>query len=248
MLGRRSLIVAIALVLGLAAGGASYAYLHSVQQRAYHNAKLTDVYVAKGIISHGVSGAAAISAGLIVKAQMPQQFRPTSAVTDLATIRNELALADITSGQVISSTLFAPPIVTAGTTAQAIPAGDVAITISVDQVHGVAGLVQPGDQVDLLVQQPNQEALLYQNVPVLAIGSTVVQHGSSSATGTPAAAASSSLVTFAVPLDAAARIAFIESGGGATNFYMALVPPGNQPQPFTNVTPQNLFSAGPTPK
>lgn len=246
MLGRRSLIVAIALILGLAAGGASYAYLHSVQQRAYHNAKLVDVYVAKGTIAKGVSGAAAIGAGLITKAQMPEQFRPTAAITDLATIRNEIALADITSGQVVSSTLFASPIVTASTAAQAVPAGDVAITISVDQVHGVAGLVEPGDQVDLLMQNSGQEAVLYQNVPVLAIGSNVA-HVGTSASGTAASSASGSLVTFAVPLDAAARIAYVESAG-ATSFYMALVPPGSQPQPFANVTAQNLFSNGPTPK
>lgn len=248
MLGRRTLIVAIALLLGLAAGGASYEYLHTVQQRAYDNAKLIDVYVAKGTIPKGVSGSAAVSAGLITKSRIPTQFRPAGAVTDLASINSEVALADISNGEVVSSSLFATPIVQAGAAAQTIPAGDVALTISADQVHGVAGLVQPGDQVDLLVQLTNgQESVLYQNVPVLAIGSTVAQHNTSGTTAT--ATTSSNLVTFAVPLDAAARIALVANGGGgASNIYMALVPPNNKPQPFANVAPDNLFSNGPVPK
>ncbi|MHB1855423.1 MAG: Flp pilus assembly protein CpaB [Acidimicrobiales bacterium] len=239
----------LALVLGVAAGGASYAYLHSVQQRAYHNAQLIDVYVAKGTIPKGASGAQALSAGLIVKAQIPTEFRPASAVTDLATISSEVAQATITNGQVVSSSLFAAPVAqTGGAAASAIPAGDVAITISVDTVHEVAGLVQPGDQVDLLVQRNDgSEYVLYQDVPVLAIGASVAQPAT--AASVPAAAAASNLVTFAVPLDAATRLAMVESGtGGVSNIYMVLVPPNSHPSSFRSLAPRDVIPTGPTPQ
>lgn len=240
MRGRRSVIVAVALVLGIVAGGASYAFLHSVQQRAYNGAKLTDVYVANAPIGQGITGAAAVGGGLIKKTQIPAKFEPAGAVTDLAAIQNEVATSNIPAGQVVVGGLFASPSTTAGTAAQDIPKGDVAITVSVDPVHGVAGLIQPGDQVDVLVTAANAETYLYQNVPVLAVGTALVNRSQATVTAAqtpaaaPAPAPSSNLITFAVPPDAAARIAFAQSGSGSggsggNNLYLALVPPGSAP-------------------
>lgn len=251
MRGRRSVIVAVALVLGVVAGGAAYAFLHNVQQRAYNGAKLADVYIASGTIPKGATGAAAVGAGLITKTQIPAKFRPAGTVTDLASIQGQVALADIPTGQVVVGGLFASPSAVAGTAAQSIQKGDVALTVSVDPVHGVAGLPQPGDQVDILVSlnHGTQEAFLYQNVPVLAVGTalanrptqataTAATTGSGPATGGQASgqaagsapAPSSNLVTFAVSPDAAARIAFAQQGGGGVDgIYLALVPPGNTP-------------------
>lgn len=252
MVGRRSLIVILALLLGIAAGGASYAYLHSVQQRAYHNATLTEVYEVKGTIARGTTGSAAVAAGLVVKAKIPTQFRPADTVTDLATIRNQVAVATITNGQILSAGLFsAQTLASGGAAAQSIPAGSVAVTLSVDSVHGVAGLVQPGDMVDLMIQRSDgTEYVLYQNVRVLAIGSSVAAPAASTASATtPTTVASSNLYTFAVPLDAAARLAMVAGGGGgASNLYMALVPPNTPPSPFRSLSPSNLLPSGPTPQ
>ena len=92
------------------------------------------------------------------------------------------------------------------------------MTVSVDQVHGVAGLLVPGDRVNLMVvldqqlaaltagqpgqpQQQNPEGTvdsnqtvryLYQNVEVLAIGQTAAADaGATEAPDEPAAAVSS---------------------------------------------------------
>ena len=244
------MIVLIALLLGVAAGGASYAYLHSVQQRAYHNAALTQVYEVKGAISKGVTGAAAVGAGQIVKAQIPTQFRPADAVSDLATIRGEVAVANLTNGQVISAGLFVAPIVAAGTAAQSVPAGNVAITLSVDTVHSVAGLIQPGDLVDLLIQRPDgSEDVLYQNVRVLAIGATIAGTTQTAAAATTTPSSNSSLYTFAVPLDAAARLALVQGGAdGTSNLYMVLPSPNSAPSQFRHLSPQDLLPSGPTPQ
>lgn len=264
MRGRRSVIVAVALVLGVVAGGAAYAFLHDVQQRAYNGAKLADVYEASGPIPKGASGAAAVGAGLITKTQIPAKFRPAGTVTDLASIQAEVATGDIAAGQVVVGGLFASPSSTAGTAAQSIPKGDVAITVSVDPVHAVAGLPEPGDQVDILVSMNHgaQEQYLYQNVPVLAVGSTLANRptqatataattGGGQAAGSAqgqgqAPAPSSNLVTFAVSPDAAARIAFAQDGrGGVDALYLVLVPPGSPPSAVpppvnaANVIPTN---------
>ena len=45
-----------------------------------------------------------------------------------------------------------------------------AVTASVDQVHGVADFPLPGDKVDLMVALNGTETLLLQNVSVIAVG------------------------------------------------------------------------------
>ena len=243
MPGRRSLIVAIAIVLGVAAGGAAYAELHSAQNRAYNNAKLADVYMVTGPIARGTTGAAAVNAGLIKKTEIPQKFRPATTVTDLGAIGSDVAAGDLPSGVVVVNGLFVAPAVIAGTAAQTIPKGDVAITVSADQVHSVAGLIQPGDKVDILVEMSNgQETFLFQNVPVLAVGSNVAPKGGVSTVATTTGG--SNLFTFAVAPDAAARIALAQSGGGGVSgsLYLTLVPPDNPNGSVPTISSSNLLT------
>jgi pilus assembly protein CpaB len=228
-------------------------YLNGVQRRAYHEAALSTVYVAGAPIPRGTTAAHALQAGLIHQESIPTKFRPATAVSGLADLRDEVAGSDIAPQQMIVAGLFVAVATTGGAAAQQIPPGDVAISISVDAVHGVAGLVQPGDKVDLLVQLSNggKEATLYQNVPVLATGSNVAETQTAAATSSAASgqAPASGLVTFAVPLDAAERIAMAQGGAGGTagSIYLALVPPGNIASPVPTVGSQNLIPLGPTP-
>lgn len=251
------MIVAVALVLALVAGGAAYLYLRNVQARAYHNAKLTHVYVATQNIARGTSAALLVSDGLVKQAEIPEQFKPVDAVTDLATLQGQVAEANLAPGEVLASGLFTSPVAAYSTASAAIPKGDVAITVSVDPVHDVAGLVQPGDEVDVMVEINNHtERFLYQDVPVLAVGSTVSQPtsaapavASATPTTTPPASSGSGLITFAVPPPAAERIAFAESGGGGVSgsLYLALVPPNNHPKAQPAISHGNFIPARVTP-
>lgn len=254
MISKRILLAGVALVLAVVAGVASYSYLHDVQNRAYHNAQLVKVYKVSEPIPAGTPGATAISRGLIKQGQIPQQFLPSDVVTDLASIRSEVAVANLAPGQIVESGVFVSPQAAVASASQAVPKGDVAITVSVDQVHGVAGLVHPGDMVDILIETTGGvEQFLYQNVDVLAVGSTITQGASvtaangSTATTTPPS--SSGLITFAVPAQAAARIALAQSGGGGVtgSLYLALVPPGNKASTQAPINQANLIPASVTP-
>ena len=144
-----------------------------------------------------------------------------------------------------------------------IPVDQVAVTVSVDQVHGVAGLLVPGDRVNLMVVStsrprrsppasrisrssepegtvdPNQTVrYLYQNVQVLAIGQTAA--AGARRDRTPAATpANAGLITFNVPPDAAQRIAL-----AGTDLYMTLGPKDFQPVDLPPVDCSNLFQPG----
>ena len=126
----------------------------------------------------------------------------------------------------------------------------VAVTISTDQVHGVAGFLVPGDEVNMMVKFDNVNAAgeaaasgsalnssmryLYQKVQILAVGqSTLLAPGEQTAADTTAAAtAGSGLITFNVPPEAAQWIASAQEGGG---IYMTLVADDYQPRPLPPV-------------
>ena len=141
------------------------------------------------------------------------------------------------------------------TFSERIPVDQVAVTVSVDQVHGVAGLLVPGDKVNLMVVLDPQAAALaaapgapkapaaeganggatvrylYQNVEVLAIG----QPAAADVGATEAArrTAGSGLITFNVPPDAAQRIALAGERPvhdiGAEDFQPVELPPVDCP-------------------
>jgi len=260
MVPRRSLAVFVAIVMAAIASAAAYAELHSAQQRAYRNSKLTSVFVVKAVVPRDDSAAAAYAQGLIQATKMPVQFVPAGAVTKLSVLSDHVAGSDLPVGEVVVSGMFVSPTSIPSVAAQTVPKGDVAVSVSVDQVHSVAGLVQPGDKVDILVDiNGDSESYLYQSVPVLAVGTTLVTApGTKTQTSAPPEAMN--VITFAVSKVDAARIALANSGGdGVTGgVYLTLqaasdaaesttIIPGTNLIPGSNaITGSNLVTGSPT--
>ena len=237
---RRTVILIAAVVVAVVAAVAIYSYLNNVQNRAYHNAKLVKVFRVSKDVKKGLPGEQAVDGSFVKSDDIPQKFRPTTALTDINAIRGKVALSDLSAGQVVVDGMFVEPRVAQVSFAQRIPAGQVAITISTDQVRGVAGLIVPGDKVNMLAAAPDGERFLFQNVNVLAIGNTPAPQPGETATTLPAA--NSGLITFAVPPLAAEKIAL-----AGASVYLTLVPPDNQPTPVPPVNPGNLFGGPLTP-
>jgi len=250
MTSKRTAVVAVAVAVGVVASVLSYVFLNDAQQNAYHNAKLVPAYVIAKPIPRTLTGAEAVSGGYVEKKKVPAEFRPSSAVTNISAIRDRAAGTNLPTGEVVVSGMFVSPGTIASVAAETVPKGDVAISVSVDQVHGVAGLIQPGDKVDILVNLNGaQETYLYQAVPVLAVGTTLVPApGTTSSGAQTTATQSSNVITFAVTPDAAARIALANSnGGGVTGgIYLALEAAGNPPTSPTTINGSNLIPASPT--
>jgi pilus assembly protein CpaB len=233
MSARRTLILIVALAIGTVAAVSSVLYLNSVQSRANGNARLVRVYKVGSTISKGTTGDYAIGHSLIVASSIPDKFYPPTAVTDLSEIKGKVAPLDLAAGQILVENQFVEPSVahTSFSTTN-VPTGQVAITISVDQVHGVAGLVVPGDKVDMMgfFTPPNSTDptgqfahFFYQNVNVIAIGSVAAPTAGNTA---PVTNPGGGLFTFAVPAEAAERIVLASQ---KNSIYLALVPPDNAP-------------------
>ena len=239
MQNRRTLIIIAAVVAGLLAAVGVGTYLSGADQRAYKGATLVRVFKVAKDVPKGFSGDQALSDGFVKADKMPQEFRPGTALTDINSLRGKVAITNLSANQVVVDGMFVEPQIAQVTAAQRVPAGQVAITASVDEVHGVAGLLVPGDHVNIMITLDTNERTLYQNVQVLFIGSTAApQAGDTQAVTNPG----SNLITFAVPQDAAQRIALASQQSGG--LYLTLVPPDYKPGDIP-ASPLSTLSSGP---
>ena len=151
-------------------------------------------------------------------------------------------------GQVVVEGMFVDPAVAPVTSANRIPAGQVAVSFQFDAVHGVAGLIEPGDKVNIMTSTTDGgQRTLFQNVDVLFIGARAAPApgATTASTVAPVDPAGGSLITFAVPQLAAERIALAARQDGG--LYLTLVPPDSQSAAVPPVNAGNLFTGGVTP-
>jgi pilus assembly protein CpaB len=251
---RRTLILVAAIVLGGVAAFAVYSYVGGIEDRANEGAERVEIYKIVRDIPKGTFGDEAFREGLIEQARIPRDFRPANAISDPAQIDGLVALSDLAANQVVVSNQFVSQAESLSTFSSLLRNNEVAVTVSVDEVRGVAGLLVPGDFVNVLVQETGSTTVtedgevvtqtaegvyeaparvLYQKVQILAVGQDrKLEPGETTnvaADGTEEEA-NAGLITFAVPADAAQRIASVEAGGG--RFYLSLVPRDYQPEPL----------------
>ncbi|WP_334144690.1 Flp pilus assembly protein CpaB [Rhabdothermincola sp.] len=258
MSSRRTLILLGAIAVGVVAALLLFNYVRGIEDRANNNAKRVDVFAAKAPIKRGVLGKTAVEDGSIGTSKIPQEFKPSTAIASTDEIIKKVALFDIPAGAVIIQGMFVDPAAAQVTFRARLKNPDhVAITVSVDQVRGVGGFLQPGDEVNILVFQdidtegakvtaaspgelPATYVLdsiaryLYQKVQILAVGQNALQTPGeqASTTGTQASAAqagNTGLITFNVPPQAAQLIAMAQQAG---SIYLTLVAEDYQPRPL----------------
>lgn len=240
MSSRRTIIVLVAAALAAVAALATFSWLRGVDARAFDGAQLVRVFVVAKDIEAGTSGEVALSEGRVKESTIPRKFRPDTALDDLASIGGLIAQSRLAANTVLLQGMFVAPEKAQGAFAQGIAEGNVAVSVSVDQVRGVAGLFVPGDNVNIMVSDGATMRLLYQNVLVLAVGRTTTAGADPGAEETK-----TGLITFSVPQEAAQRIAFAAQQQGG--LYLTLVPPGNTPEQFPPVNAGNLFEGPLTP-
>jgi Flp pilus assembly protein CpaB len=151
---RRTLILIAAIVIGALAAFLVYGYVSGVQDKAYDDAARINVFVVKQTIKKGTYGEEATAAKLIVKDQIPKKFYPPNAIQDPADIGGKVAVNDLAVNQVVTTDMFADPANVSSSFSDRLEKindeDQVAISISVDTIRGVAGLLQPGDYVNIM--------------------------------------------------------------------------------------------------
>lgn len=258
MSSRRTLILIAAVLVGAIAAYALYTYIGGIEDEANDNAERVRVFKIVEDIPKGTFGDEAFAQGMIEEDVIAKEFRPATAITTEAQIDGLVAISDLPANQVVVSNQFVSQASSLSTFSSLLKNNEVAITISVDQVRGVAGLLVPGDFVNMLilVEEVDTEGepldagqtvfktparYLYQKVQILAVGQQrKLEPGETAATnadGTAVETASASgLITFAVPAEAAQRIASVSAAG----VYLTLVPKDYQPTAIPPLDPAVL--------
>lgn len=240
MSSRRTLILLGAIAVGVIAALLLFNYVRGIEDRANDNAKRVDVFAAKADIVRGTPGETAVADGSISSSKIPQEFKPTTAITTTDEIQKKVALFDIPQNTVIVKDMFVDPASTQISFRARLKNPDqVAISVSVDSVHAVGGFLVPGDSVSIMVFQEapansdsgsgsgnlpvtgvlkNTARYLYQSVHILAVGNqpelSAGEQVSTSSDSSTADTGNNGIITFNVPPRAAQWIASAQQAGG----------------------------------
>ena len=159
MSSRRTLILIAAIAVGALAAFAIFNYVGGIEDRANEDIERVSVFRVERDIPQGLTGQEACDQGYIdTDALIPREFFPPNAVEDCETILTKRAVATIPANQVLVHNMFVDAQTSQITNARRIETGRVAITISVDDVRGVAGLVVPGDFVNMMAVTDGAES------------------------------------------------------------------------------------------
>jgi pilus assembly protein CpaB len=174
---------------------------------------------------------------------------PPTAITSLDQIDGKVALNNLAPNQVLVDGMFVDAADAQVGFSELLEDDRTAITISVDQVRGVAGLLVPGDEVNMMLtlaggtgepdtvaeRVPLDARFLYQKVRILAVGATAaaqpgenLTEGAEGEAAAPADAGDTGLITFSVPVEAAQYIA----SAPPESIYLTLVPESYEPTPL----------------
>jgi Flp pilus assembly protein CpaB len=129
------------LAAGVVLIGAMTRYRESVQS-SQRNAT---VLVANRLIQKGTSGTAIATGGSFKSETVPQKQVTTGALADTAAISSSVAVRDILPGEQITAADFAP----ASGIAASLAPSQRAVSLTLDQSHGLVGVVHAGDHVDV---------------------------------------------------------------------------------------------------
>lgn len=249
MSSRRTLILLGAIAVGVVAALLLFNYVRGIEDRAYDNAARVTVYTASANIPRGTPGETAVNSGLIEQGQIPQEFRPATAITTPDQVQKKVALFDIPQNTVILDGMFVDQASTQITFRQRLKNPEnQAMTIQVDTVRGVGGWLVAGDEVNVLVKvAPGSLEIgeaaaepvtglrtsdgatyryLYQSVQILAVGDKAllspgeqVSSSGSSSSSAPTGASGQGLLTINVSPEAAPLFAI---GQDSNAFYLTL--------------------------
>lgn len=246
---RRSLILLVAILIGLFGATAVMLYVSKADSRAQANEAQKTVLVAKKLIASGTAVNLAKQDGLFGPREMAAKDVPPDTLTDTSSIKGLTALSDIYPGQPLVRGMFGDT--TAATGKLSLPEGKMAMSVELTDPERVAGFVVPGSEVAIFATlkyvggvkngtEDDFTQLLLPKVSVLGIGQESLRTVSNpDASSSPSPNAQDkvpvTVLTVAVTQDEAQKLAHAAQVG---KLYFALLSPtsvvGSPPPPLNN--------------
>jgi Flp pilus assembly protein CpaB len=144
-LGTRRGTVIVAGVCALVAAGILLLAMNRYRHNVDTSGNQETVFVASGLIQKGTPGDAIASGQLFKSTSVAVKQVSTGAIADTAQLHGKVATADIYPGQQLTATAFTA---NGGLAARLAP-NQRAMTITLDQSHGMVGQIHSGDHVDV---------------------------------------------------------------------------------------------------
>ena len=194
---RTTLIVAIVLAIGT--GWITLNYLSSLQRQTNADSAPREVVVAAQQIPARVT----ITAQMLTHVSRPASAIDPNAIVDPRQAIGALSLITIPAGSSVTASMIGHP-TDVGLPVRLKP-GMRAVSVQIDKVKGVSGLIEPGDYVDVIADPPKSSAqpppasAILRGVRVLAIGDSLEY---SSATPSPQEANSTTVTLEVTPKQA----------------------------------------------
>jgi pilus assembly protein CpaB len=159
-MGRRAIVLLVALILAGLAAWAVWNYLQNVEEEVTEGQEIVEVYRAGEAIAEGTDGAILLtdfnSGGeQVVQGTDQAQDVPADAITTAEqlnqVLQGRVAAGPISAGSILTESQWTSITVDITPLAEEIPSGKQAMTISVDNVRGINGFVEPGDRVNMII-------------------------------------------------------------------------------------------------
>ncbi|MDH3261655.1 MAG: Flp pilus assembly protein CpaB [Acidimicrobiia bacterium] len=155
-MGRRTLVLIVALLLAGIAAFAVWQFLSNVEEEKEAELVLRAVYrVSGGTITEGTEGSLVLSQERAVASEEETRFLPENAIGSLeqltATLTGRVAAGPISNNSILTTEQWVELTADIKPLAERIPEGKQAITIGVDNIQGVNGFIEAGDRINVIV-------------------------------------------------------------------------------------------------
>ena len=131
-----------------------FIYLHNYRNSLNSAGASVSVLVAKNLIPKGTPGGIVGHDGQFQIRSIPRRELQVGALTDPAALNGRIALSDIYPGQQLTAAEFA--LAPANALPNQLRGTDRAINVSLDAIHGMTGLVNAGDRIDIFLATTRQ--------------------------------------------------------------------------------------------
>jgi pilus assembly protein CpaB len=154
-MGRRALVLLVALLLAGVAAFAVYTFVNNYQAEQDALRERVTVYRATQAVPEGQDGDLFIQTPMWAEsvdetADVPEGFIRSEEELR-ALISGRVAVGPIANNQILTSNMWTELTVDITPLAEQIPSGKQALTVSTDQVRGVNGFIQPGDRINAIL-------------------------------------------------------------------------------------------------
>lgn len=250
-MGRRALVLLVALLLAGVAAFAVFQFLNGIQNEVEANREKTTVFRAVQFIPEGTDGSLALQSNWIVAGEENVEDLPDGAIGSQeelqAIVGGRLAVGPIERNQIITQSQWAQLTVELKPLSELIPSGKQAITISTDAVRGVNGFVRPGDLINLIVTLDIEFNQIPVDSPIFGVPTEPPPEGSTAAEEQTETVTYTRFVLQGLPVLAVAQDVRSEEGEG-TPVVTPTVDETGQPVQEEQQVPETVFTLEVTPE